>query len=135
MPSRRGWRWEQGGSRLEVQVDGTIAAYFNNTGSYLTVPAGGVTITAGGLTITAGGLTVTAGGLTVTAGGLVVTAGGLTVTAGTLTLGDSAHWTANASGTVTISNVAPSGVGTATITKWLTVTDNAGTVMYIPAWT
>jgi len=114
MPSRRGWRWEQGGSRLAVQVDGTIAAYFNNTGSYLTVPAGGVTITAGGLTITAGGLTVTAG---------------------TLTLGNSAHWTANASGTVTISNVAPSGVGTATITKWLTVTDNAGTVMYIPAWT
>ena len=114
MPSRRGWRWEQGGSRLEVQVDGTIAAYFNNTGSYLTVPAGGVTITAGGLTITAGGLTVTAG---------------------TLTLGNSAHWTANASGTVTISNVAPAGVGTATITKWLTVTDNAGTVMYIPAWT
>jgi len=128
MPSRRGWRWEQGGSRLAVQVDGTIAAYFNNTGSYLTVPAGGVTITAGGLTITAGGLTVTAGGL-------VVTAGGLTVTAGTLTLGDSAHWTANASATVTISNVAPAGVGTATITKWLTVTDNAGTVMYIPAWT
>ena len=114
MPSRRGWRWEQGGSRLAVQVDGTIAAYFNNTGSYLTVPAGGVTITAGGLTITAGGLTVTAG---------------------TLTLGDSAHWTANASATVTISNVAPAGVGTATITKWLTVTDNAGTVMYIPAWT
>ena len=114
MPSRRGWRWEQGGSRLEVQVDGTIAAYFNNTGSYLTVPAGGVTITAGGLTITAGGLTVTAG---------------------TLTLGNSAHWTANASATVTISNVAPAGVGTATITKWLTVTDNAGTVMYIPAWT
>ena len=114
MPSRRGWRWEQGGSRLAVQVDGTIAAYFNNTGSYLTVPAGGVTITAGGLTITAGGLTVTAG---------------------TLTLGNSAHWTANASATVTISNVAPAGVGTATITKWLTVTDNAGTVMYIPAWT
>jgi len=114
MPSRRGWRWEQGSSRLAVQVDGTIAAYFNNTGSYLTVPTGGVTITAGGL---------------------VVTAGGLTVTAGTLTLGDSAHWTANASATVTISNVAPAGVGTATITKWLTVTDNAGTVMYIPAWT
>ena len=54
---------------------------------------------------------------------------------GTITLNDSAHWTANASGTVTISNVAPSGVGTATITKWLTVTDDGGTVMYIPAWT
>ena len=59
---------------------------------------------------------------------------GLTVD-GTITLNDSAQWTANASGTVTISNVAPSGVGTATIAKWLTVTDDGGTVMYIPAWT
>jgi len=52
-----------------------------------------------------------------------------------VTFNDSAQWTANASGTVTISNVAPSGVGTATISKWLTVTDDSGTVMYIPAWT
>jgi len=37
---------------------------------------------------------------------------GLTVD-GTVTLNDSAQWTANASGTVTISNVAPSGVSTA----------------------
>ena len=59
---------------------------------------------------------------------------GLTVD-GTVTMNDSAQWTANASGTVTISNVAPSGVGTATISKWLTVTDNSGVVMYIPAWT
>ena len=54
---------------------------------------------------------------------------------GTVTFNDSAQGTANASGTVTISNVAPSGVGTATISKWLTVTDDGGTVMYIPAWT
>ena len=54
---------------------------------------------------------------------------------GTVTFNDSAQWTANASGTVTISNVAPSGVGTATISKWLTVTDDSGTVMYIPART
>ena len=54
---------------------------------------------------------------------------------GTITLNDSAQWTANASGTVTISNVAPSGISTATISKWLTVTDNSGAVMYIPAWT
>ena len=54
---------------------------------------------------------------------------------GTITFNDGAHWTANASGNVTISNVAPSGVGPATITKWLTVTDDGGTVMYIPAWT
>jgi len=54
---------------------------------------------------------------------------------GTVTFNDSAQWTANASGTVTISGVAPSGVGTSTISKWLTVTDDSGTVMYIPAWT
>ena len=38
------------------------------------------------------------------------------------------------SATVTISNVAPSGVGTATITNWLKVTVQ-GTVYYIPMWT
>jgi len=54
---------------------------------------------------------------------------------GTVTFNDSDQWTANASGTVTISNVAPSGVGTATISKWLTVTDDSGTGMYIPSWT
>ena len=54
---------------------------------------------------------------------------------GTVTFNDSAQWTANASGTVTISGVAPAGVGTATISKWLTVTDDSGTVMYIPAGT
>ena len=59
---------------------------------------------------------------------------GLTVD-GIITMNDGDQWTANASGTVTLSNVAPSGVGTATITKWLTVTDDGGTVMYIPAWT
>ena len=54
MPARRGFRWDQGNSRLEVQVDGTIAARFDDTGAYLTVPAGGITVTAGDLTVTAG---------------------------------------------------------------------------------
>jgi hypothetical protein len=98
MPGRRGFRWDQGNSRLELQVDGTVAARFNDTTPYLTVLSG------------------------------------ITVD-GTVTFNDSAQWTANASGTVTISSVAPSGVGTATISKWLTVTDDGGTVMYIPAWT
>ena len=47
MPARRGFRWDQGNSRLEVQVDGTIAARFDDTGAYLTVPAGDLTVTAG----------------------------------------------------------------------------------------
>lgn len=41
---------------------------------------------------------------------------------------------ANATATVTISNVAPAGVGTATISAWLKVTVQ-GTVYYIPMWT
>lgn len=54
---------------------------------------------------------------------------------GTVKLNSANNWTANGAQNVTISNVAPAGVGTATISKWLTVKDNAGTVYYIPAWT
>jgi hypothetical protein len=96
--TRRGFRYDSSRSRLEVTVDGTVVAQFNNVAPSLSI------------------------------------VNGLTVD-GTVTLNDGDQWTANASGTVTISNVAPSGVGTATITKWLTVTDDGGTVMYIPAWT
>ena len=53
MPARRGFRWDQGNSRLEVQVDGTIAARFDDTGSYLTIPAGGITVTDGDIKIVA----------------------------------------------------------------------------------
>ena len=98
MTTRRGFRYDSGRSRLEVIVDGTVVATYNNVAPGLSI--------VNGLTID-----------------------------GTVTMNDSTQWTANASGTVTISNVAPSGVGTATITKWLTVTDAGGTVMYIPAWT
>ena len=98
MTTRRGFRYDSSRSRLEVIVDGTVVATYNNVAPGLSI--------VNGLTID-----------------------------GTVTMNDSTQWTANASGTVTISNVAPSGVGTATITKWLTVTDDGGTVMYIPAWT
>ena len=47
----------------------------------------------------------------------------------------SAMETANGSGTVTISALAPAGVGTATISKWLQFTGSDGVVYYIPAWT
>ena len=98
MTTRRGFRYDSSRSRLEVTVDGTVVAQFNNVAPSLSI------------------------------------VNGLTVD-GTITMNDGDQWTANASGTVTISNVAPSGGGTATITKWLTVTDDGGTVMYIPAWT
>lgn len=47
---------------------------------------------------------------------------------------DSGAIQANATSTVTISNVAPGAVGTATISKWLKL--RAGSVdYYIPMWT
>ena len=42
--------------------------------------------------------------------------------------------TANSNANVTISNVAPNAVGTATITAWLEI-DVAGVKYYIPCWT
>lgn len=42
--------------------------------------------------------------------------------------------TANGSANVTISNVAPAAVGTATISAWLEI-DVGGTKYYIPCWT
>jgi len=42
--------------------------------------------------------------------------------------------TANATNNVTISNVAPAGVGTATISAWLPISVD-GTTYYIPMWT
>ncbi len=57
------------------------------------------------------------------------------VGSGTVKFNSANNWTANGTGTVTIDAKAPAGVGTATISKWFTVKDNAGTVYYIPAWT
>ena len=62
MPSRRGFRWDHSNSRLEVQVDGTVAARFDDTGTYLTIPAGGITVTAGNLDMVAGPLDIQDGG-------------------------------------------------------------------------
>lgn len=42
--------------------------------------------------------------------------------------------TANATEAVSITNVAPAAVGTATISAWFEI-DVAGTTYYIPAWT
>ena len=41
---------------------------------------------------------------------------------------------ANGTSNVTISNVAPSGVGTATINKWLKI-NSGGIAYFIPVWT
>jgi|MDTC01.1.fsa_nt_gb hypothetical protein len=48
----------------------------------------------------------------------------------------STHLAGNGSNTVTISSVAPEGVGTATISKWLQIIDiSTGTKYFIPCWT
>lgn len=44
------------------------------------------------------------------------------------------NFQANGTGTVTISNVAPAGVATATITKWLRIDDGSGVDSYMPVW-
>ena len=61
MPSRRGWRWDGANSRLDVDVDGTTVARFDDTTNDLTLTTNGLGVTAGGVGITAGDLTVTAG--------------------------------------------------------------------------
>ena len=63
MPARRGFRWDQGNSRLEVQVNGTVAARFDDTGSYLTIPDGGITVTDGDVKIVAENLYMGTSGL------------------------------------------------------------------------
>jgi hypothetical protein len=75
---RRGWRWDNANSEIELEVNGTKV--FGSTATAVSIT--GTFTTSGALTVTAGGLTVTAGGLTVTAGGAVVTAGDMAVTAG-----------------------------------------------------
>lgn len=54
--------------------------------------------------------------------------------AGTVKFRNAASFTANATATITVSNLGPAGITTATIKKWLTIVDNAGVTLYIPAW-
>ena len=70
MPSRRGWRWAGANSRLDVDVDGTTVARFNDATNDLTLTTNGLGVTAGGVGITAGDLTVTAGDAHVVAANL-----------------------------------------------------------------
>jgi len=57
-------------------------------------------------------------------------------TDGIISMGNSLKslFAANGTNTVTISNVAPAGVGTATISKWLLI-NHDGVDFYIPCWT
>lgn len=61
-----GWNWNGINSYLEVFVRGTRVAYFDDTGSDLTLLANGLSVDSGGLTVTAGGVTVSGGGAAVT---------------------------------------------------------------------
>lgn len=53
---------------------------------------------------------------------------------GNLFLGDS-MLQPNGSATVTLTNIAPVGVTTATVARWMIVRSKAGTVYYVPMWT
>ena len=55
MPSRRGWKWDGANSRLDVDVDGTTVARFDDST--------GVDVRTGELTVQAGNLDMVAGTL------------------------------------------------------------------------
>ena len=55
MPSRRGWRWDGANSRLDVDVDGTTVARFDDST--------GVDVRTGDLTVQSGNLDMVAGTL------------------------------------------------------------------------
>lgn len=53
---------------------------------------------------------------------------------GLFQLGNSDSFTANNSHTVSLTALAPLGVLTSTVKTWLTIKNNSGTTLYIPAW-
>ena len=61
-----GWNSDDPNSRLDVFVRGTKVAYFDDTGSDLTLLINGLAVDSGGLVVTAGGVTVSGGGVTIT---------------------------------------------------------------------
>ena len=90
----KGFKWDANNSYLEVWVNGTQVAHWDDATADLTIVNNGLTVTAGGITITAGGVTLTAGTLTAsdttasssTTTGAIKLAGGLGA-AGTLYVG------------------------------------------------
>ena len=66
MPSRRGWKWDGANSRLDVDVDGTTVARFDDST--------GVDVRTGDLTVQSGNLDMVAGTLDIQDGGAVTQA-------------------------------------------------------------
>ena len=131
-----------GGAFQVGSNDGAAMASGDRLGSMRFLGHDGIGVVSGALmeAVTVEAWTGTAHGnrlifYTVPVGSTVLTAGLIQQSDQTLKLNSANSWTANGTGTVTISNLAPAGVGTATISKWLTITDNAGVVMYVPCWT
>ena len=58
----RGFKWNPGNTRLDLYINNTVVAYFDNASPYLTIPVA-LTVTTGNLTVTAGDDRVTAGNL------------------------------------------------------------------------
>ena len=52
-----------------------------------------------------------------------------------LALPGTGAWEANGTAAVSLTALAPAGVTTATVTKWLKLRDDTGTIVYVPAWT
>lgn len=142
-----GWEHSSGGKTLETYVDGSgayigthtndaILFYTNNSSTQLRINSDKSLSIPLDLSANQGKFYWGAGGdAYIGYDGTDLLLHTSEVGTGILKIASSNMWTANGTATVTISNLAPAGVGTATISKWLTVKDDAGTVYYIPAWT
>jgi trimeric autotransporter adhesin len=112
-----------------------ISATATNGTPLVTMAGGSLTL---GVASTTGGTLIlegsTSGSVTLTGGttGLFTTAN-IGNGASALTISGSGQWTANGTTATTMTSLGPTG-SHATIQTWLTVTDNGGTVRYIPCY-
>jgi hypothetical protein len=118
-PTLRGWKWDGPNSYMEVWVNGTAVARFDDATNDLRLLTNGLTIDAGGLTITAGGLTVSAGTTTfatgLTASDDITMANGKSIKGGSATGGNYLFDVTCSTGDDTIMTIQGA---TGTVGKW-----------------
>lgn len=123
---------------LAGQTSGSASISCSATGSALQLASGNLAISSGGNLVTNGTLSSgtigTNGSLTLfgsTSGSTLITTPA--ISAGLVQFGSSGSFSANAAVATVLGSVGPTGSHT-TVQKWLTIVDNTGTTLYIPAF-
>src|SRR2546425_1803524 len=113
-------------TRMTISPAGNVVVNTPDSGTAVTVTAGGLTVTAGNIVATAGNINATAGSMSA---GTTVTAGtGITATAGNVALGAAGAAVTYSTGiSITTGTVNPNGVVAATIGSLHLVTSGSGT--------